>query len=1070
ELPEEVSVRDAVSAAADLQNDLPAVFPNFIYQLPEPIIEDEKATQDLGAFAYDSAPKKQFWSNDFGDTYLKNPNAGTGGYQWFHDAIGSFSAWGTTMGEDVIVAVLDTGVQSNHPDLSPAPGVLPGRNESNPSTPNDTNDVAGHGTHVAGIIAARANTVGGRGVAPKAAILPVKVLSDTGSGTTATTTSGINWVINGVNQRRADIINMSLGGYGYDTLCALATANAIKKGIVVVAAAGNDGTNNRCTPADYPGVVCVASTDMNGQRSSFSNYGPQITISAPGSEILSTIPGSLYKVMGGTSMATPVVAGAIALYISQMATMPANEKDVADVVKAMVKYATPAGSPGIGKIVNVGNMFNDIKAPSFSVNNGVTDLKAAIPNNCTVTVHGVNFIVYTTDGSNPSVKDGLVLNGMTASGDSATIALSSLPVGKVTIKALSVNGQGSVSKVATLTITTVPALSSTTSSGGMGDISGPKYLGAGKSAKYTAAVTALAASGTSKTVTWSIDSTSEIANATIKKDGTLSIPAGAEGGKKVYVVATASGPATCVSEFTVTVTPLIQSLSVALPSSVTGLRVGVPSGVQPGSCTLAQSAGLADGNSLSNLTGYVNWTSSNAKIATVDGTGKVTAVGSGKVTITAKAVDGSGKSANTSINCVLPATAVLISGNSRQIAAKGSVTLKAATTPTKPTKTGVDWAVDSASAALGVSITTTGKLSIPAGVSSGHVVTVTATAKDGYGASGSVAIQVVAQKASSVAITTIDASGRATLKSGKVSSVALFTLNPPSVTDYDRIAGGSGATVSTVNETFIDLDGYAGGNICVWQSNNLKVADVDEHGRVTAIGAGKATITCTASDGSGKKATCTVNVLIPASSVWVQGKNARSEYSDPTLGFGKSLGMSAKHGGAYGKVSNTKVKWKKTVFRGSTPSSTLDKYVSVSSSGKLSANKQLLELWKKDDVNYWVEVTAEALDGSGVSGSVAVYLCPAATKIAFRAKTQNFYQYTSDYVYFTSDSWYEDFIITSSNPKAVAVCAFQASCVEVGIGTFRVPITTFARGGKATIKVVVNDGSGKSASTTINVK
>jgi len=500
----------------------------------------------------------------------------------------------------------------------------------------------------------------------------------------------------------------------------------------------------------------------------------------------------------------------------------------------------------------------------------------------------------------------------------------------------------------------------------------------------------------------------------------------------------------------------------------------VPSGVQPGSCTLAQSAGLADGNSLSNLTGYVNWTSSNAKIATVDGTGKVTAVGSGKVTITAKAVDGSGKSASTSINCVLPATTVLISGNSRQIAAKGSVTLKAATIPAKPTKTGVDWSVDSASAALGVSITSGGKLSIPAGVASGHVVMVTATAKDGYGASGSVAIQVVALKASSVAITTSDNSGRATLKSGKVSSVALFTLNPPSITDYDRNAGGSGATVSTVDETFIDLDGYAGGNICVWQSNNLKVADVDEHGRVTAIGAGKATITCTASDGSGKKATCTVNVLIPASSVWVQGKGALV-FSYPIIGFGKSLNMGAKHGGAYGKVSNTKVKWEKAVYRdnGSTLNYAydLEKYASISSSGKLSTNKQLLPLWTKDSNYYVVVVTAKALDGSGVSGSMEVELVPAATNAKFRAKSYTYPMGSSLYILFDSDSYYNNFIVTSSNPNLVVVCDGQEKCSYSSTArAWRVPITVISNKGKATIKVVVNDGSGKSTSTTINVK
>ena len=1077
-LPEGASTFDAVAAAANPGVNMPAVFPNFIYWLPEPVEEHEKASRDAGVFAYESAPKKQFWSEDFKDPLLQKPNDGTDAYQWFHDAIGSFSAWGTTMGAGVTVAVLDTGVQSNHPDLTP---VLTGANTLTGTTTTATDDSTGHGTHVAGIIAARANNIGGRGVAPLASILPVKVLGDDGSGTTAGIIRGIKWVINeDGGSRRADVINMSLGGYYFDVEYMRATAEAIRSGIVIVAAAGNDGNNNRCMPADYPGVVCVASTDMAGQRSCFSNYGPQVTIAAPGSSIRSTVPTSSYGVKSGTSMATPVVAGAVALYISQMPQKPQNEKDVAAVVNALKKYATAAGSPQIGKIVNVGAMFDAATVtPTFAVYSGgslVTDIKALIPNSCTLRITGSNFIVYTVDGSAPAIKDGLVTNGTAVKNDIANISLSSLPAGKVTVKALCVNGQGKAGKVATFSITTY---GDTPGAGGMSAISGPKYLAAGKSAKYSATVLATAGSGTSKSIRWEIGEVNEV-GANIKSDGTLLIPASAESGKKVVIVASSANNTTCNSVFTVTVQYLIQSVSVALPSAVTKLVVGSPAGYTE-SATMSLNVAFSEGggNSTDAAAGYVTWSSSNAKVATVDAKGFVKAVGSGKVTITAKAVDGSGKSGSVAINCELPATGVMITGSTAQRTANSSLTLKAATIPAKPTTGGVVWSVNTD---YGVGISTSGKLTIPSGVPVGHNISVTAASKDGYGALGTVNIAVVGSKASSVVITPSNDFGRVTYKNYNiVSAVTLFTLNPPTTTDFDVAAGDSySAPAWTLDESKIEFTGYAGGNAVVWSSSNNSVAFVDEYGEVKAVGAGKATVTCAASDGSGKKASFTVNVLVPASSAWVQGKGALSAYSTPSLAFGKSLQMVAKLSSAYGKVSNTKVKWTVQMYRlsGSTPirAGDLDRYASVSASGKLSINKQLLKLWDNDyPYDYFASLTATALDGSGVKGSAEVDLCPAATKIQFGKKKMDLQLGDDWYVYLYSNCYYDDFIVTSSNPKVAAVCPGGKRVSYVGYNSamrlyqYAVLVAPLTRG-KFTIKAVVNDGSGKSATAAITVK
>ena len=1091
-LPDEVSTFEAVTAAADLSLDIPAVFPNFIYRLPEPVIEKEKTPAAMSAFS-NEAPRKQVWSEEFEDPFLKEPNAGNDSYQWFHDAIGTYAAWGTTMGAGITVAVLDTGVQSDHEDLE---SVLPGENTLTGVSSGTSEDDHGHGTHVAGIIAASANDKGGRGVAPEVNILPVKVLNNIGRGTTFEIIDGINWVVNSGDSRRADIINMSLGGFAFefdefDILYRDATAAAINDGIVVVAAAGNDGTNNRVVPADYPGVICVAATEMTGQRSFFSNYGPQVTIAAPGSEILSTIPGvKKYDAFSGTSMAAPIVSGAIALYLSQMEKLPGNAADVAAVTRAIVRLATPASSPQIGRIVNVGNMFDSITVtPTFSVSSGgkiLDDLRAPIPNDkVTVTIHGSNFIVYTTDGSAPQIRNGIVTNGKSDKGDSVTLEISPDQLGRVTIRALCVNGQGRASRAATLTFNLVPTPGGAETTGGMSDISGPLYLGAGRSARYSAAVLATAGSSTSRSIVWSV----EIGNATIKSNGTLTIRADAEGGSEVIIVARAKGskPGDCESIFTVIVTPPIQSVSVSVPSGITQLVAGGPKG-EAKSCDMLLTIVLQDRSVLENPEAgdYVAWRSSNTKIATVDAKGVVTAVGSGRATITARATDGSGRSGTVTVTCVLPATGVVITGATEQRAAGSRLTLRAATVPSKPTTRGVNWSVsvDPEIEDPGVSISSAGRLTIPAEFTENYTITVTATARDGYGAEDSVIIEVVERRASAVRISTEDKSGRATKnKAGRITAVALFTLNPPTPTEFDIRVGGPEALKDAVLENLITLDGDAGGNKVGWRSSNTRVATVDEIGNVAAVGSGRATITCTASDGSGRRATLTVNVRIPASSAWVQGRKMLAIYNSPFLAFGRSLQMRAQLNSAYGRVSNTRVRWTYEVLLYGSPNNDFISFVSVSSSGRLSVKRQLQNRLGYDVYNCAVRVTATALDGSGVSGSIDVYLCPPTTRLSFDSKSYTL-DVGGDYgIPFLSNSTYwifndgagnqflmGDFIVTSSNPRVLAVFSYCYYDGEFeGLNVFRVEASALTRG-KATLRVVANDGSGRSATVKITVK
>ena len=267
--------------------------------------------------------------------------------QWGLSAMRVPAAWTVTRGDArVVVAVLDTGVDLSHPDLRNR--LVEGRSfVTGRSGPADDN---GHGTHVAGIIAAEAdNGVGVSGVAPGCRVMPVKVLDAEGGGTTGDIVAGMVWAAD----HGARIINLSLGGTGGGQALDDAVSYAQAKGCLVVAAMGNDGSQQQEYPAALAGVLAVGSVDQQGGRSSFSNFGSWIGVTAPGSGILSTTPtyavtmsdreglGRGYGTLSGTSMATPQVAGVAALVASLHPDWPA-----ALIRKRLMTTARDLGAPG----------------------------------------------------------------------------------------------------------------------------------------------------------------------------------------------------------------------------------------------------------------------------------------------------------------------------------------------------------------------------------------------------------------------------------------------------------------------------------------------------------------------------------------------------------------------------------------------------------------------------------------------------------------------------------------------------------------------------------------------------
>lgn len=249
--------------------------------------------------------------------------------------------WKRTRGEGIKVAILDTGIQLDHPDLRDAVDKAKDFTRSSIGVV----DRQGHGTHVAGIIGARKNEVGVVGVAPECRLFIGKVLGDDGSGTDDTVASGIDWAID----EGAQLISMSLGSPYPGSGLYAAIRRAIKNNRFIVCAAGNDGRPNSINyPAKWEETVAVGAVDKDGQLAKFSSQGEELDICAPGEDVLSTFLNGGYAKLSGTSMATPFATGVVALLLAKHQkdggrTPVENQQQLLDHLRST---ATDAGATG----------------------------------------------------------------------------------------------------------------------------------------------------------------------------------------------------------------------------------------------------------------------------------------------------------------------------------------------------------------------------------------------------------------------------------------------------------------------------------------------------------------------------------------------------------------------------------------------------------------------------------------------------------------------------------------------------------------------------------------------------
>lgn len=288
--------------------------------------------------------------------------------QWFISSLNLARAQAITQGAGVTVAIIDTGVDSSHQDL--LGNVLPGLSVISTKDGEKHGDSQGHGTNMAGLVAAhRHNGEGALGMAPEAKVLPI-VDTDPSSPLNS---SQLAAAIQKATERHVDVISISQSVTGSSELTAV-VERAQHEGAVVVAAAGNSPTDAIITaPARIQGVVAVGAVDQNSNHAQVSVTGPQLTICAPGVDIVSTDKGGGYSVGTGTSAATAIVAGVVALIRSKFPQLPASE-----VIHRLTATATDKGAPGRDPVYGYG-IVNPVAALTATVPPERTSASPAAP-------------------------------------------------------------------------------------------------------------------------------------------------------------------------------------------------------------------------------------------------------------------------------------------------------------------------------------------------------------------------------------------------------------------------------------------------------------------------------------------------------------------------------------------------------------------------------------------------------------------------------------------------------------------------------------------------------------------
>lgn len=944
-LPDKATVALAIAAAAEPDIKLPAVWPNYYHYLHN----------DTNSTINPLNPS---------DTYFDR--------QWQHDYIGTRYAWAAGFkGDGVKVAVIDTGLNQNHEDLKS--NALQGKTFVDDAAGASQNtDNGQHGTHVAGIIAADDNGVGVIGIAPDAKVRGYSVFSTDERCTAA-------WIERAICDAVADgndIINMSLGSPNYDNNYEKIVNDAYEAGVAIFASSGNDDSNGNNFPAAYANTISVGAIDENSARASFSNFGNTVTLAFPGVYIYSTVPTG-YGYMSGTSQASPAAAGTAAVILSARSDIRgmSGKNRVNALLSAMKSSTTKCVNSGMGAgttyLPGVLKIATDMTAPETPVIKVVnedsyergTNNKDYIAQSIEViissdTAVGVD-IYYSTDGKVPTYKNGAIINAENEIPYQLGNKITLTGAKSKTIKAIAVNPiSGKVSKVASKTVTLTPIPTGVTVS----HVDNVTKVAAGKSLKFTAAVTPSYA--ISNKVQWTVvdadkkdakDKGVMVTNGTVK--ASASTPAA------VYtVIATAVGNdgkafngVIGKYDFTVIESAAIKKVAFVDADTKKAPKAKSIKTTDSKTTDTGKSIDLkeylnvtkttdAASKTDTTLTGdpaaqEVVWSSSNAKVATVSN-GVINAEGPGKATIKAISNDGGNKSASYTVTVVRPVDKITITGPQKVAAGKG-IALTATVTPSDASNKKVEWTVvdSTGKASDKVSINkSNGKISTKKDASGTY--TVTATAADKFGSSITHTITIVTEE------------------------ITKITLNSKKLTMFPPNTSASNNTTETLSAK---VEGKVAGNsvaevlhepLITWTSSAPSIASVNQSGQIIAKAPGKATITCAATDGSNKKATCTVTVATPMSKLVI----GPTDGNEGDIAVGKKVKMAAKYYSNYGTPTNKKVIWQICGYG----EKELEGKVSIDkNSGTVSVDKSVTPTNKS-----YVGIQAIAQDGSGVQSNI----------------------------------------------------------------------------------------------------
>ena len=1056
-----ISVVEALTAAQESDR-LPAAYPNHIALLPP---DEAEETEDSGiALFSEDIPQTQTWrswldNTENPDPYLTDPTSYR--YQYMHDTVDSYAAWGVTTGKGVTVAVIDTGVKANHEDLPNLRRV----EVTNGKDSLGLDDATGHGTHVAGIIgAAMGNGKGGAGIAPGATILSLRVVNAAGYIYDSALIAALRTAV----KNGAQIVNISIGGTAYNAVFQKVINEAAEAGVTVVAAMGNDGTNCLNYPAGYDNVIGVVSVDRTNNRASGSSYGTWGDVAAPGAAVWSTTNNGSYGPKSGTSMASPVVAGVAALYKSVH-----PDATPAQITARLKATATRGGSDLGAGIVNAAAALSEKPGiPTAEIRSGETGevlsrsdggtLSAPWDGRLCLTGTG-RFLLYTLDGKTPGIREGQIVRGQRYNGP---ISLADYAGQTLTVKAMAVGDGGLAGSVLTCRI----QVKKGTEIGSV-TVSGPRELLAGKTGEFQANVTGVNPEApVEQTVTWRISNRSDnMARAAIgASTGKLTTPrlsAGDEG----WVEVTAASKAGQVSSEPFRVT--VKALNPVARISLSAARISCYTG---NTATLTVTMLDSKGNPVSP---EVLWSSSKPQVATVED-GVVTALAKGSATITCKALDGSGKTAKCTVTVAQAVESLTITGPV-SLAPGASFTFKAQAAP-KGAVSRFTWSVLEGPEGTRI---TNGRLSVPKDAPIGDTITISAQPPEGGGAGAEYTL-TVAPKCASVHI-----------------SIPWDSDNPyaPLSESYDRAGNLTGLTlysvqpgeyskrkdcVSLVADPMDARGRYLDNAGCLrWSSSNPSIVSVTDDGFVQVHKAGTAKITVSALDGSGKKQTVTVKVENPVSTIalFSSAPQGRMLISEPLLAAGKSVSHKVTFAETYGRPTNQKITWSWTLKDSNGWDRTEDfaRYIGLTSGGRLSIRSSAQSILADDrDANttLYLTVIAQSQESGEAQDSITYRLVPPATKLYVVAdrKTVGIEPGGTRETVFYSDQFarsmgsysVSNFVYTSSNPKVASVVGSASGSSSGKDGWFTLKLSS-TQTGTARITIRTTDGTNRSCTITV---